>query len=316
MTRRHAATRALLCFVVFRVAWALVRHAHLIRKRERGFRFPPGQSLLWRTLIDVALGATVGFGEALFALCNPPLLLRIMHAHAASSALHYGLHKRQQGTIAFPSTTVPAGTLLPVVLFVRGGAWAWGTCLAYSSFCRCLAEATGCAVINLDYRTYPDGNCDDMASDVLAALAWIHQNCDRWRCDTRRIALFGHSAGAHLVMHAILSLSRAGPADAEGCLPSSTSFSCNEQRVDSECSTSVPSSPQLSCGSHQCQLLPRSIGTDDVPALLASVRCVIGISGVYHIGAHYHHEASRSIHAGSLRLIKASCDAQRSVGMG
>ena len=60
-------------------------------------------------------------------------------------------------------------------------------------------RALGYAVASVNYRLVPDARVEDQAADIAAALALLKQRAAQLGFDGTRIALVGHSAGAHLV---------------------------------------------------------------------------------------------------------------------
>jgi acetyl esterase/lipase len=94
--------------------------------------------------------------------------------------------------------------LLPVVIFVTGGAWtigykAWGALLA-----RRLCGA-GVMVACLDYRNFPQGSAADMLEDVNTGIAWVLRKAERHGGDPDATFLVGQSAGGQLAMLAALT---------------------------------------------------------------------------------------------------------------
>jgi len=83
----------------------------------------------------------------------------------------------------------------PLVVFVHGGGWSRGDKrMMQGSDKLSHWQAQGYAVASLNYRLVPDATVEQEAADVAAAVAFLKQ-----RYAPRRIALVGHSAGAHLV---------------------------------------------------------------------------------------------------------------------
>ena len=83
----------------------------------------------------------------------------------------------------------------PLVAFVHGGGWSKGDKrMMHGSDKLRHWRAQGYAVASLNYRLVPEATVEQQAADVAAALALLKQ-----RTRPRRIALVGHSAGAHLV---------------------------------------------------------------------------------------------------------------------
>jgi arylformamidase len=83
----------------------------------------------------------------------------------------------------------------PLVVFVHGGGWSRGDkrMMRRSDKLR-RWQAHGYAVASLNYRLVPAATVEQQAEDVAAAVALLKAHYA-----PRRIALVGHSAGAHLV---------------------------------------------------------------------------------------------------------------------
>jgi para-nitrobenzyl esterase len=92
---------------------------------------------------------------------------------------------------------------LPVLVFIHGGFFAWG-----SSSTRVegtdvydgasLASRLGAVVVTLNYRLGPLGFLfgNFGLEDQIAALEWVHRNVGAFGGDPGRVTLSGHSAGA------------------------------------------------------------------------------------------------------------------------
>lgn len=99
---------------------------------------------------------------------------------------------------------------LPVVLFAHGGGWTFGSIDTHDGTMRCLALASGCAVLGFDYRLAPEHPFPAPLDDVLAALAHVESGGLGGGVDPRRIALAGDSAGATLSLGALIARRDAG----------------------------------------------------------------------------------------------------------
>jgi acetyl esterase/lipase len=89
----------------------------------------------------------------------------------------------------------------PLVVFVHGGGWKRGDMGMMEGSAK-LAHwngELGYAVASVNYRLVPEATVEQQAHDVAAALAHLKGNAARLGFDAQRIALTGHSAGAHLV---------------------------------------------------------------------------------------------------------------------
>ncbi len=101
------------------------------------------------------------------------------------------------------ATAAPA----PVVIWVHGGAWAIGDKGNAMADKLALWNGAGYAVVSVNYRLSPETADLDPgrirhpvhAQDVATAIAWVHDHIAEHGGDPSRIALLGHSAGAHLV---------------------------------------------------------------------------------------------------------------------
>jgi acetyl esterase len=105
-----------------------------------------------------------------------------------------------------------AGGRTPLVIYIHGGGWTFGSIDTHDGLTRHLAAATGCAVLGIDYRLAPEHPFPAGLDDVLAAIkyAWDGRLGDR--IDSRRIALAGDSAGANLALAALIALKERGKA--------------------------------------------------------------------------------------------------------
>jgi acetyl esterase/lipase len=113
----------------------------------------------------------------------------------ASKDLPYveGGHERQRLDLYLPETS---RGLLPVVIWVHGGAWRGG------SKDRCPAErlvARGYAVASINYRLSQHATFPAQIEDCKAAVRWLRAHAQQYGLDPRRFGVWGASAGGHLV---------------------------------------------------------------------------------------------------------------------
>jgi acetyl esterase len=92
----------------------------------------------------------------------------------------------------------------PVVIYLHGGGWAFGSPASFRKLGMQFAEA-GYLTIVLDYRLAPEHPFPAALEDTIFAIGWASDNARRWSGDGRRIAIGGDSAGANLAMSAITS---------------------------------------------------------------------------------------------------------------
>ena len=86
----------------------------------------------------------------------------------------------------------------PTIFFVHGGAWVGGDKAQTAKFGMTLASH-GIAVVDINYRLYPDVKYPRFVEDVARAFRWTMKNISKFGGDPGRIFVAGHSAGAHLV---------------------------------------------------------------------------------------------------------------------
>lgn len=110
-------------------------------------------------------------------------------------ASHAGVAPERQSLDVYAR---PGISRAPVVLFVHRGSWQTGDKRAVGLKPIPFAAA-GYVTVATNYRFRPDASISEMAADIAAAVAWIRANIERFGGDPDRIALMGHSAGAHLV---------------------------------------------------------------------------------------------------------------------
>jgi arylformamidase len=95
----------------------------------------------------------------------------------------------------------------PVVIWVHGGAWAVGDKANGMTDKIALFNQAGYLLVSVNYRLSPDDDRlepgrvrhPDHVEDVAAAIAWVADHAASYGGDPSRLAILGHSAGAHLV---------------------------------------------------------------------------------------------------------------------
>ena len=88
--------------------------------------------------------------------------------------------------------------LKPVLVFFYGGGWVKGDRHSYGWAARAYASR-GFVVVVPDYRKVPDVRFPAFIEDGAEAVKWTHDNIAKFGGDPARIAIVGHSAGAHTV---------------------------------------------------------------------------------------------------------------------
>lgn len=90
----------------------------------------------------------------------------------------------------------------PVIVWVHGGGWRTGDKAGKAIRTKvAFAGELGAVLVAVNYRLVtPDGEVrwPVMGEDVAAAVAWVVEHAESLGIDPERVALMGHSAGAHL----------------------------------------------------------------------------------------------------------------------
>ena len=106
--------------------------------------------------------------------------------------IEFGPDERQRLDVYRPIRTAGA----PVVVFLYGGRWKYGTkddyLLIGNSFAR-----RGWITVIPNYRLHPQAYFPAWVRDGAAAVRWTIDNIEQFGGDTSRIVVVGHSAGAH-----------------------------------------------------------------------------------------------------------------------
>ena len=92
----------------------------------------------------------------------------------------------------------PGGGPLGALVFFHGGGWTVGELNIYEPFCRKLANATGCAVVWVEYRLAPEHPFPAAYNDARAAYSWILDHASALGLDATRIGVAGDGSGGNL----------------------------------------------------------------------------------------------------------------------
>jgi acetyl esterase len=87
---------------------------------------------------------------------------------------------------------------LPVVVYFHGGGWTIGSIETHDHYCRSLANASGCAVLSVEYRLAPEHPFPAAWEDAYAATDWIATHAARLQIGAGKLHVAGDSAGGNL----------------------------------------------------------------------------------------------------------------------
>ena len=96
----------------------------------------------------------------------------------------------------FPATA-PGAAAAPVLVFIHGGYWR-SLDKSEHSFVAPSFVADGAMVVVPNYALCPAVGIEHIVLQLVRALAWVWRHAAEYGGDAQRIAVVGHSAGAHL----------------------------------------------------------------------------------------------------------------------
>lgn len=97
--------------------------------------------------------------------------------------------------------TVSSATLIPVIVYIHGGALIYGSRVDINKTqVECYVNA-GYTIVSIDYRLAPESKLPDIIEDLEDVFKWIRKEGPRlFHADPNRIATIGHSGGGYLAL--------------------------------------------------------------------------------------------------------------------
>lgn len=123
---------------------------------------------------------------------------QVQQRHECVQDIRVGIRDEERVDV-FPARQPGA----PVLLFVHGGWWRFGTRKLFA-FCAQGFVERGYTVVLSDYALCPTVGIPDITQATRAAVLWTYKNVAKFNGDPSRIFMAGHSAGGHQV--AMMSL--------------------------------------------------------------------------------------------------------------
>lgn len=94
---------------------------------------------------------------------------------------------------------------LPVLLYLHGGGWTFGSINSCGRFCDAMAASGGMRVIALDYRLAPEHPYPEGLNDCITAIHYIIRHAAELHIDANHITIGGDSSGGNLALATALS---------------------------------------------------------------------------------------------------------------
>jgi acetyl esterase len=86
----------------------------------------------------------------------------------------------------------------PVLVYLHGGGWCYGSVATVDRVCRRIADRSGCAVLSVEYRLAPEHVFPAALDDVETVLGYLRKEGAGLGVDPSRLAIGGDSAGGEL----------------------------------------------------------------------------------------------------------------------
>src|SRR5213076_885823 len=120
----------------------------------------------------------------------------------ADARLPYGNDPNQFGELRLPKNEAKAKKSFPVVMNIHGGFWRSKYDLEHAGHLCAALTAKGLATWNVEYRRVgnPGGGWPGTFEDVAKAYRFIPQIESRYKLDSKKIVIVGHSAGGQLAL--------------------------------------------------------------------------------------------------------------------
>ena len=92
------------------------------------------------------------------------------------------------------------------LLYLHGGGFSLGSALSHRRLAADLSRASGCAVLNADYRLAPEHEYPAAVDDALAAYIWMMERGPEGEGRARSAFVAGDSAGGNLTLALLLAV--------------------------------------------------------------------------------------------------------------
>lgn len=100
---------------------------------------------------------------------------------------------------------------MPLVVYLHGGGWAFGSLNSCAEFCASLASTGKAIVLAVDYPLVPDHSLADALASCVAALRYAVTHAEEWGSAPSLVSVAGDSAGGHLALLAAMKYDESGP---------------------------------------------------------------------------------------------------------
>ena len=99
----------------------------------------------------------------------------------------------------------PADSIMPLLIYLHGGGWTFGSLNSCGRFCNAMASTGKMKVLAVDYRLAPENPFPCGLKDCQEAIMYAHSNADKLGIAADRITVGGDSSGGNLAIASALS---------------------------------------------------------------------------------------------------------------
>lgn len=103
-------------------------------------------------------------------------------------------------TMTLFQSTQPTHVARPVLLYLHGGGWCFGSINSCTRFCAAVAQAANICVVALNYRLAPEYPYPAPLDDCRMAFNYLKRHATEFGGDTTRVSIGGDSAGGNLAI--------------------------------------------------------------------------------------------------------------------
>ncbi len=108
------------------------------------------------------------------------------------------------GLRLYTRTTSEKNSDKPLLVYLHGGGWTFGSINSCARFCAELCRTADIGVLAVDYRLAPEHPYPAALNDCTAALKRAFVMAEEWGCSPARICIGGDSSGGNLAIAAAL----------------------------------------------------------------------------------------------------------------
>src|SRR5260221_5810156 len=137
-----------------------------------------------------------------------------------------------------------ARTPLPVIVYIHGAGWVFGSTQTHDRLMRELAVGAGPAVVSTVYRLCPEVRYQIALEECYMAAQWVARRGQEYGLDAQRLAVAGDSVGGNMAtVITLLSRERGGPDIRLQLL----FYPVTDRAVDTACCHQVAEGDHLRC---------------------------------------------------------------------